>query len=155
MQLLDKAIDSAPSPQQCARDVLEVVPQIMRVIRSELRRRWAVGLSVTQFRTLVYLDTEGSSSLSALAEHIGLTLPSMSKLVDGLVEDGFVNRGEDRADRRRLVLCLTPEGREAVESARARTQAYLAERLSALPAEEQAAVAAAMSALRPIFASEA
>jgi hypothetical protein len=38
-----------------------------------------------QFRTLAVIDRNANASLSDVTEHIGLTLPSMSKLVDGLV----------------------------------------------------------------------
>ena len=38
------------SPDQCARYVLETVPQVMRAIRTEMRAHRESGLSVVQFR---------------------------------------------------------------------------------------------------------
>ncbi len=117
----------------CAQDVLEVVPQVMRAIRTELRRHRAADLSVPQFRTLAFIDRQADASLSDVAEHIGLTLPSMSKIVDGLVTRKLVTRQTHPTDRRRMTLALTARGQTALESSRAATRACLAEDLVALP----------------------
>ena len=44
----------------------------------------AADLSVPQFRTLLFLRRHPGASLSEVAEHIGLTLPSISKMIDRL-----------------------------------------------------------------------
>jgi DNA-binding MarR family transcriptional regulator len=152
MQLLDTAINSGPD--ECAREVLDVIPQVMRLIRGELREHREAELSVAQFRSLTFLDRHSGASLSELAEHIGLALPSMSKLVDGLVERGLVTRQEDAADRRRVVLCLTASGNECVRAAIEATQHYLSSRLALLTPEERATVVRAMGALRAVFVTE-
>ncbi len=139
------------SAQECARHVLEVVPLVMRAVRAEMRKGHAEDLSVPQFRTLNYLDHHTGASLSQAAEHIGLTLPSMSTLVEGLVERGLISRSPHQVDRRRVTLTLTPRGQSVLGSAHGATQAALAERLDALSAEDRLAVAQAMQALRPIF----
>jgi DNA-binding MarR family transcriptional regulator len=152
MKLLDTPINSASD--ECAREVLDVIPQVMRLIRAELREHREAELSVTQFRSLAFLDRHSGASLSELAEHIGLALPSMSKLVDGLVERGLVTRQEDAADRRRVVLCLTLAGDESVRSAREATQDYLSSRLASLAPEQCATIMRAMEALRAVFVTE-
>ena len=83
-------------PDVCAQEILEVVPAVMLAIRAELRRHRTADLSVPQFRTLAFIDRQADASLSDVAEHIGLTLPSMSKIVDGLVTRKFVTRGHAR-----------------------------------------------------------
>jgi DNA-binding MarR family transcriptional regulator len=142
------------SSAACAQEVLEVVPQIMRAIRTEMRRHRTADLSIPQFRALGFIDRNASASLSDAAEHIGLTLPSMSKMVDGLVARKLVTRQTDAADRRRLTLALTRSGQTALETSRAATRACLAENLAALTEVERANVVKAMAALRPVFASE-
>lgn len=139
------------SSAACAQEVLEVVPQIMRAIRAEMRQHRTVDLSVPQFRTLGFIDRNVDASLSEVAEHIGLTLPSMSKMVDGLVTRKLVTRQTDPADRRRMTLALTRSGLTALEASRAATRTCLAENLSALTEVERANVVRAMEALRPIF----
>lgn len=139
------------SPNKCAHEVLEVVPLIMRAMVSEIRRHRGPDLSVPQLRTLAFLNLHEGACLSEVAEHIGLTLPSMSKMVDGLVARTFVLRHADTTDRRRVTLALTEGGRGALQTARETTQTFLAARLAALPASQLAAIVKAMGVLRPLF----
>jgi DNA-binding MarR family transcriptional regulator len=141
------------SPDECARAVLDVVPVVMRCIRAEMRSHRAPGLSVPQFRALVYLSQQQGPSLSGLAEHLGLTAPSTSVMVDGLVSRGLVERRAHPSDRRRVTLALTPGGQAAMESAHRMTEGRLAERLAGLQEPERAAVVHAMQALLAVFAS--
>ena len=100
-----EAIQSSPS--DCAREVLDVVPLAMRMIRNQLRKHGAREMSVPHFRTLIFLNRHGGASLSEVADHLGLTLPSMSELIDGLVNCGLATRKTDPDDRRRMILTLT------------------------------------------------
>ena len=79
---------------ECARQLLDTAPQIMRFIRAEMRSHRGHDLSVPQFRTLTFVNRNPEVSLSHLADHLGLTLPSTSKLVDGLVNQKVVTRRE-------------------------------------------------------------
>ena len=139
------------SPDDCAREVLEVVPLIMRAIRTDMRSHRTPDLSVPQFRTLAFIDRNAGASLSDAADYIGLTLPSMSKIVDGLVARRLVIRQTHRADRRRMTLALTARGQARLQSAREAAQACLASSLASLSDIERAAIAEAMQAMRPIF----
>jgi DNA-binding MarR family transcriptional regulator len=139
------------SLDQCAREVLETVPLVMRTVRAEMRCHRAADLSVPQFRTLTFLNRQAGASLSEVAEHIGLTLPSMSALVNGLVERKLILRNTHSVDRRRVTLTLTEHGRSVLEAAHGATQAALAEKLAALSTKDRTIVVQAMQALRPIF----
>jgi len=141
------------SSDECAHEVLDVVPLVMRTIRAEMRDRRTPDLSVPQFRTLTFLNRHEGASLSDVAEHIGLRLPSMSKLMDGLVARNLVKRQTHPDDRRRVTLALTARGRTTLQTALEGTRACLAERLATLPASNLAAVAKAMQILRPLFLS--
>ncbi len=136
---------------ECARGVLETVPLVMRVIRAELRKHGARELSVPQFRTLNFLSRHKGASLSEAAEHIGLTLPSMSTLIDGLVTRNFAVRRTHADDRRRMTLELTERGQSTLRTARDATQDYLAEQLETLSSEDRNTVAKSMRILRSIF----
>lgn len=140
-----------PSPDGCAREVLEAVPLAMRVIREHLRKHGARVLSVPQFRTLLFLSRNRGSSLSEVAEHIGLTLPSMSTLIDGLVDRSYAVRQTDPSDRRRMTLTLTERGEATLQSAREATQAYLAEKLNRIPETDRKTIVASMQILKHVF----
>ncbi|MCX5999878.1 MAG: hypothetical protein NTU41_09910, partial [Chloroflexi bacterium] len=72
--------DRRPLELECAALLMDVVPLVMRRIRMEMRRQGMPGLSVPQLRALIYLYRNEGASHSELAEHIGLGLPSMSKM---------------------------------------------------------------------------
>lgn len=141
------------SPDGCAHEVLEVVPLIMRTIRAEMRSQRTPDLSIPQFRALAFLNRQPGSSLSHVAEHVGLTLPSASTLMNGLVTRRLVARQTSPDDRRRVTLSLTAGGKAILEAARRETQSHLSSRLSALSAAERDAVSRAMQLLRPVFAA--
>lgn len=130
---------------------MTTVPAVMSVFRAEMRAGRPAELSVPQFRTLIYLQRHPGATLSGVAEHLGLALSTVSKLVDGLFKRDFVTRETSAEDRRRARLALTRHGEAMLEGARAGAQARLAERLSALSLAEQEAVLIAMRALYRVF----
>ncbi len=139
------------SPPECAGQILEIVPMVMLAIRTEMRSHRASDLSVPQFRVLVYLHRYEGASLSDIAEYMGLTRPSMSKMIDGLVTRQLVSRRLDPGDRRRVSLAPTALGRRAMQSAYQATETRLAERLAALPISQRRAILKAMEVLGSIF----
>ena len=135
----------------CTHELMDTAPQIMQAIRVEMRRGRGSDISIPQFRTLAFIQRNPDSSLSKLAEHLGLTLPSVSKLVDGLVKQELVVRQESTADRRRLRLELTQIGASIVNSARIGAQENLAKKLDHLSNPELETIYTAMQLLHPIF----
>ncbi len=95
----------------------ETASSVMRFIRSEMRSHRAPGLSIPQFRALVYIHRNSDVSLGGVAEHLGLTPATTSTLVDGLTRRALLLRSASREDRRRATLTLTPGGRKAMEAA--------------------------------------
>jgi len=139
------------TPDECAHEVLDVVPLAMRLIRKKLREHGAQLLSVPQFRTLLFISSNRGASLSEVADHIGLTLPSMSALVDGLVTRNFVTRRTRPEDRRCVDLTLTERGETTLRSARNATQDYLKLRFSSLPESERGTILKGMKILRRVL----
>lgn len=103
------------SADDVANQIMNVIPAVMRLIRSKFREQRAAELSVAQFRTLAFIDIHDGISLSDVAGHIGLTLPSMSKMVDGLVNRKLVSREMHSSDRRRICLALTDAGKKELK----------------------------------------
>ena len=139
------------TPEEAALDVLETVPLVMRVMRSEMRRHRQAGLSVPQFRALAFARSQPGASLNNLAEHLGLTPASTSKMVDGLVERGLLERKTSIEDRRRITLTLTPSGYTVWKESFQLTQAYLAKRLSRLSETEREKLRNSMRMLHTLF----
>lgn len=139
------------TPDEASRELLEVVPIIIREIRSEMRSRRPPDLTVPQFRTLSFVERNSGCSLLEVANHMGLTPPSTSRPVNGLIARNTMTREDHPADRRRVRLIITPYGQTVLETSRKGTLAYLADKLGTISADDREAVAEAMKALRPIF----
>ena len=137
----------------CAHALMDTSPQILQAIRVEMRRGRGADISIPQFRTLRFIQRHPDSSLSDLAEHLGLALPSVSKLVDGLVKQEHISRKESAEDRRKITLLLTETGASIVDSARADARANLAEKLKHLSDDDLKTISQAMLILHPIFAN--
>jgi MarR family transcriptional regulator for hemolysin len=138
----------------CARELMDTAPKIVQAIRIEMRRGHGTDLSIPQFRTMAFVQHNADASLSDLADHLGLTLPSASKLVDGLVKQKLISRQESVLDRRRLTLVLTPDGESIVHSAREGALANLTKIISHLSKDELVTIHQAMELLSPLFASQ-
>jgi DNA-binding MarR family transcriptional regulator len=151
-QLHKESDDAINSPDtSCAALLMEVVPLVMRYIRMEMRSRRMRGLSIPQFRTLVFLDRNEGASLSKVANNISLTLPSASKIIEALVIRKLVIRTALPRDRRYSSLKITKLGRATLTKARRGTATSLAEKIAALSADQQAIIVEAMKDLSSIF----
>src|SRR5271157_4894602 len=151
--MIRKANKVTGLPHECAREVLDVVPSVMRFIRTEMRSHRALGLSVPQFRSLVFIERAAGTSLNVVAAHLGLTPPSVSRLIDGLSARGLVKRRESAGDRRRVTIQITAEGMQALALARSAALKSLSRLLGSMSESELSTVARAMSDMRRIFAA--
>ncbi len=137
---------------ECTRRLLETTPLVIKSIRREMRSRRTLDLSVPQFRSLAFVHNHADASLSDLAEHLGLTLASTSKLADGLVKKGLMRRAESAVDRRRITLTLSKQGEVMYAAAGAGAQAQLAQTIDQLSQEQLQIVCEAFRLLQPLFA---
>lgn len=140
--------EAAGIARSTAEVVLESVPPVMRAIRARMREGRVEGLSVPQFRALLYVRRHPGTDLSSVAEHLGASMPSASELVSRLVRDGLMARTADPASRRRVRLSLSEEGDRLLSEARGRTLDWLTLRLSTAPPERLARIEAALRELR-------
>lgn len=142
------------TPDQVASAILETIPRSMRAIREQMRSGRAAGVTVAQFRLLLYVRRNPGTSLSMLADHLGTTLPAASQLVERLVRAGLVTRVQHPTERRRVELRLTTAGGEALAECDVRTRAWVCEKLSGLEARELEAMAGALRNLGAALAEE-
>jgi DNA-binding MarR family transcriptional regulator len=74
------------------------------------------GISFSQLKCLGLLtEADSQLSLGGLSEETGLSLPAISRAVEGLVQRGEVKRAEDPDDRRSKLLTVTARGRNTYE----------------------------------------
>lgn len=69
------------------------------------------GLSIEQWRVLSHLSDGAGHPMSEIARQTLMPPPTLTKLVDRLVDRSLVYRRADPADRRRVLVCLSDRGR--------------------------------------------
>lgn len=112
LALLDLAgLDQSGRVWAAMRDLAENYPS-----KEALRAALNLGRGSGRVKALLCL-AEGPLSLSALAEAVSVDAPYATLIVDNLEERNLVQRGPDPADRRRKLVALTPEGRQAAQRA--------------------------------------
>jgi len=107
----------------------------------------AVDLTLPQVKVLYLLYSSGRRSMRPLAEGLGVALPTLTPIVDRLVERGLVERETDPQDRRLVVCRLTPQGADTVERLQQVGRERFRALLDALSLDELAAVAAGFAVL--------
>jgi DNA-binding MarR family transcriptional regulator len=97
------------------------------------------GLSMSQLGTLFHLHHIGSSGVTDLGEHLGVTSAAASQMLERLAQQGLILRTEDPSDRRVKQILLTDKGLQVLqESIRAR-QAWLYDLAESLSDSEKEA----------------
>ena len=102
--------------------------------------------TIAQYRALVVLASRGPQRLVDLAAALGVAPSTAGRMCDRLVRKRLIRRHRARADRRAVLVSITPAGRRVVDQATARRRALIAEVLAGLPARRQRAVAEALRA---------
>jgi DNA-binding MarR family transcriptional regulator len=152
MQHLQSTSNDDTTSEECAALLLDVTPLVMRTIRSHLRGQRAADLSVPQFRALGHVQRHAGRSLSDVAEHLGLSLAATSRLVDGLVQHGYLTRSVAASDRRAMQLHVSEQGSAMLDHARQRTQQHLVALLAPLSSDQREQIVDALTTLRTVFA---
>jgi len=69
-----------------------------------------IDLTMPRLKVLYLLGVLGELHMSELSTRLGVSLPTISGLVDRLVEGGLASRRDDPADRRQVIVAITPAG---------------------------------------------
>jgi DNA-binding MarR family transcriptional regulator len=101
----------------------EAVRAIVRVAR--MLEHAATDLTLPQYRLLAMVAS-GDQRASKLAGQLALSRPTVTAVVEGLVDRGFLARSEVRSDRRAVDLSVTEAGGRALAATDAAMGAQLA-----------------------------
>lgn len=110
----------------------------IRLLRSVRHVDQLSGLSPARLSALSVLVCAGPLTLGRLAAAEGVKSPTMTGIVNGLVEEGLVVRRRDSGDQRTVEVVVTPKGRRLFKAARKRrvdAMVGILERLSREEAE--------------------
>lgn len=95
-----------------------------------------LNLSQSEFLFFSSLDNCQIISSNELSKNMGLSASRVSRVVDKLVVNGFLDRNTDSSDRRVITLCLTSKGKEIkamIDRERLKCEEQL---LNVIPTEE-------------------
>jgi len=134
---------ATPPPQLTTVDALA---QTAFLIQGTLERRAAAdhGFSLVQTRLLGVLR-DRQPTINGLARLLGLDKSSVSGLVDRAQRRGLVTRTPSTADRRSVLVSLTPEGRALATEVAGRFAADVATILGPLTPSERATLTGLLS----------
>ena len=108
------ATTSKPVPTKAASSVL--IAQLARGMRRRVEQAVTpLGLRPRQLVALNHLRERGPSPQQTLIELLGVDPSNMVAVLNDLEDAGLIVRRRDRADRRRAIIELSPEGRELLE----------------------------------------
>jgi DNA-binding MarR family transcriptional regulator len=138
--------------RSAARQIVQVVPKVMRVLASTIRQEPS-GIAPAHFH-LMFMLAKQPRSLTELAESQSVSLATMSNSVSVLADRGWVARRKDPADRRRLALEITPEGQAVLREVHRRAEERLDELLVAMSAEQCRDLLRGLDLLNSLFASQ-
>jgi DNA-binding MarR family transcriptional regulator len=136
-------------PQTAARELLHVVMLVMRTVAAEMRRSRR-PLAPTQMGSLMRIAA-GPCTMSELARHMAVSLPTISKSVDMLVRREWVERWADKRDRRQSMVRLTPRGRRVLADIQQRAERHVAETLAPLAPAERTQLITALRILTGVL----
>ncbi len=109
------------------------------------------GVSVSQCYALDALERRGPLAMGELATYLYLDVSTVTRLVDQLEDEAYIERGPDPADRRKVQVELTPAGSAKVQEIRSHLHADYGKVIDAIPEESREAVIAAVEELLAAF----
>ena len=111
----------------------ELIRRVNRFIRAgDLDDATLGELTMAQVRVLFRLRNHGPMTSGGLANQLGVTLPTVTSVVDRLVGHRLVERRDDPDDRRRVIVALTVDGNALVERIQQGRRARLAAAIDSL-----------------------
>ncbi len=140
-----------PTALETAQLLVHVASRLMRDLHQHLSHHCeGPRITMPQMRVLRMAE-QGQPTLSDVANTLRVTRPTATRLVDGLVQRGWVERAPDPKDRRRVRLHITPAGQAILDRVQEAIHALMAERLAQLSAEDRATLHAGLQALNELL----
>ncbi len=121
-------------PAPLASDLRLAVHRLTRRLRAERPRD---GLSLTQLSALVTIWREGPVTAGEVATREGVKPPSATRVLAALESQGLITRTAGVSDARQIHVTVTPAGVQRVEEDLRARDAWLAQHVEMLTAEER------------------
>ena len=118
--------------------ILEVIFEVSRGIREEMAVDCQTQqLTVLQLQALVFIHKKKSLQMTEIADFFKISMPTATALLDRLVNFGWVERCENKKDRRMVNVSLTKKGESLLNKALAIIRQKVNKMLSYLSLEDR------------------
>ena len=142
----------SPDPSDLGIDPARLRVAVLRLSR-RLRKHDLAGLTPSQLSTLASVGKAGPVRLGDLASAERIAPSTLTRLVNALEGRGYLRRELAPDDARAYLVTVTDSGREALERIREEAVSLLTDILLTLPADQRAALDAALPALEHLAGS--
>jgi len=102
------------------------------------------GLSRSMIGTLFHLSNRDHAGVTDLGEHLGVSSPAASQMLERLVDEGLIQRSEDPDDRRMKKITLTEKGARVMKESVSALLDWLEQLAENLSEEEKRQITSAM-----------
>ena len=138
-----------------AEDALIALRQIQRKTELTAKRlAQMAGLTPSQLVVLQLLKERGETSAGELSQLTQLKHATITSLVDKLVARGYVERRKSDADKRKVWLTLTDQGRNGLNAAPDLLQEVFEKRFTQLPDWHQSMLVSALERVSALLDAE-
>jgi DNA-binding MarR family transcriptional regulator len=121
--------------------ILNQETRVYDIVKAWPKEWLSINLTMPQLKILFLLYGGGTVSMGELAAPVGMKLSTVTGIVDRLVEQDLVERGEDPRDRRVVLGRLTEKGQQLVDGLYRAIQLQLSKALEKLTLEDLRKVA--------------
>jgi DNA-binding MarR family transcriptional regulator len=127
--------------------IVEAYGRMRKSLAEELDE--AVGMPLSWFEVLLRITRSGGQmKMADISNQVVITTGGITKLIDRLIEQGYIKRQPCAEDRRIVWACITDKGTKAFKQALASHNASLKKHMSGLTESEIQIVSKIMNKLK-------
>lgn len=127
---------------------------ILRIEERSLNNRLTEGLSITELHTICAIGLHESNPMNVIANRLGVTLATLTVMINKLEKRSYVRRERSEQDRRQVLVALTTKGRKAARAHHAFHKKMVESALADLSPEEEGVFVKAVGKIKTFFDQE-
>jgi len=92
----------------------EFIKTLLRI--RESKYRFLTGKNVSWVELMLLIKLEADGNVSGVSDMLHITKPAVTYMLNSFEEDGYITRGTDPNDRRKIDIKLTAKGKKFIET---------------------------------------
>jgi DNA-binding MarR family transcriptional regulator len=123
--------------ERWVREMDEVLSNLtLAFLQLERSGKCCHGVTLSQCHALDLLSKKGSLTMNELSRQMGLAKSTMTRIVNNMVREGWIDQVKDQRDKRLVNVRLTQEGKKMAETLGRSSQEYVQRILKHLPPDK-------------------